>query len=568
MRSKLLLIATSIATTLVLGFHLYPGSGQMFDFHDQTLPARIAQFTGELQQGHIPPRIAPDFSFGLGYPVFTFYAPAAFFLTSALDLASFSVPDAIKLSFLLAIGTAFAGMYLFLRRFFDRGAAYLGAFVYVTIPYLAVDIFVRGNLGEVWFFALLPLVLWSMHQVNEVPRRWSIVVTTLLITALITVHNIFSLVCIPLLIIYGLVLQRRWLQMGMIGIAILIGSSFFLPIALETGTTYATEVATKTEYQDHFLCPSQLWDGIWGYGGSVPGCVEDGMSFKLGKLQVILAVFGTLLFLVSFPWRKIPRVTSAEWIFLGSFLIFGGSIFMTLELSRPIWDLFAPVLSLFQFPWRFLLLSMFGMAVMAAYGADRFPPFWSTIPIIVLAIALVVLNQKYFFKPPLSTEEFKQKYLSEEYIATEVAYRIPEYLPRTASYEEWISYWQNDDASQELRTQIESSGIRSSTEVTEPGRYLIQHHASGNWLILVDDSIVTPDEFDELGRPIITIPESATFPVPLTIQYQQTLIQQMGSIISLLSIGGLGLFAYAYTQRMKKETRQGVKNGVQSEIGA
>ncbi len=573
MKHKILIAALCFILTIVLGSQLLPFQGEMFDFHDQTLPARVQQFSQELANGHIPPRIAPDFSFGMGYPVFTFYAPTAFYLTSILDLIGFSVQDAIKVSFLLAIATAFCGMYLFLRRFFDQAAALTGSFVYVTIPYLAVDIFVRGNLGEVWFAALLPVTLWSMHMVDSLPRRWSIICTTLLISALFTVHNIFSMVAIPLVIIYAIVLSRRGLQLGMIGGAIIIGASFFLPIALETGQTYATEVATKTDFRDHFLCPGQLWDGVWGFGGSVPGCDADGMSFKLGKIQILLTIAGSILLLASFPFRRFPRYSSSEWIILGGFLLLIGSITMTLELSSVIWELFSPILALFQFPWRFLLLTMMGMAFVTAYGVNRIPFFWKLVPALMIGIALVLVNQKYFFKPPLSNDEFAQKYLSAEYIATEVAYRIPEYFPRTGSYDEWSSYWQNDEAATRLRQSsrtlltpadptietsdvLVSSGDLQSATVQVPGTYLINRHASGNWLILQDGTRIDVAEYDPLARPIIELTEDLSYPVEIEVRYQQTSVQLISTLISVLGLGLTIAGAYWYRNRSLTKTPQ------------
>src|SRR5206468_3841834 len=124
-----------------------------------------------LTHGQIPPRISPHMSFKMGYPVFTFYAPFAYWVSSALNLSGFDVADSLKLSFLIAIILGALGMYYFLRSFFGMVASIFGAALYACSPYVAVEIFVRGNLGEVWFLGLLPWTLYFYFHNSFRPSR-------------------------------------------------------------------------------------------------------------------------------------------------------------------------------------------------------------------------------------------------------------------------------------------------------------------------------------------------------------------------------------------------------------
>jgi uncharacterized membrane protein YfhO len=100
---------------IFLGKLLNPFEQKMFEFHDDTQAGRIQEFTLNLKHGQIPPRMAPNFSKGLTYPVFNFYAPFSYWLSSLLNLTFFSsVVLAMKASFLLALILSFILIWLFL----------------------------------------------------------------------------------------------------------------------------------------------------------------------------------------------------------------------------------------------------------------------------------------------------------------------------------------------------------------------------------------------------------------------------------------------------------------------
>src|SRR3989338_7158764 len=102
-----------------LGRNLNPFTSNMFTFHDESQPARVQQFTLNLTNFKIPPRIAPDFSFKLGFPVFNYYSPFSYWVTSAINLLGIAVAPALKISFLLTIIIGFIFMFKFANLYFD-----------------------------------------------------------------------------------------------------------------------------------------------------------------------------------------------------------------------------------------------------------------------------------------------------------------------------------------------------------------------------------------------------------------------------------------------------------------
>lgn len=550
-RQLLLIIGIGALLIGILIRNLNPFSDQMFDFHDQTQPGRIDQFVINIQNGIIPPRIAPEFSYNLGYPVFNFYAPFAYWVTSIPHLAGLSIAGSLKLSFALAIITAATGMFLLLRTFHAPAASLLGAGVYVTIPYMAAEIFVRGNLGEIWFLALLPWTVWILLHNDQKFSVPAFIASAAILSALFTVHNIMSLLSIVMVTCMILLLQHKIRGIVALVIALLLSSYFLLPAIIENTYTYARDVAVLTRYEEHFLCISQLWNSPWGYGGSTAGCEFDGMSFQMGKLQILLALAGGASFVFGLyqMYRKKKQIhtilTRQNILILSIALVTALSTFLTLYQSKPVWDLLRPVLSLFQFPWRFLPFIMFGIAFFSSYSLLFVPKKFQLVIATVLVMALTGINMKYFDKEPMTVQNFNQMYLSEEYIKTKIVYFVPEYLPRTASFTYWYHTLNTDTSElvQQTRNPVTPAGSESITVtenkpfeksfiVRKQGTYTLNIHYFPNWQIRINGKESTPGSFDKLGRPQIPLDAKDT----VSILYHQTPLQHTGNILSICGI--------------------------------
>lgn len=276
----------------------------LFDFHDDSQLSRVHEFVLNLKNGQIPPRIAPDYSYKLGFPIFNYYAPFAYWVAGSMAYLGLSEIFALKISFFLTVILAFIAMYFFLRNFFKFFPSLLGAAFYVTSTYFAVEIIIRGNLAECWYLALLPASLHFLTKNAKSKSKLIFVATAIILSFLITSHNVFSLISLFLFTIYLLFLPNKFKNCYSIFLALLIAGYFLLPSITELKLTQAVAQATLTRYQDHFLCAWQLWKSNgWHYGGSVPGCDGDQMSFQLGKIQTTIAIFGFILL----AWQTIIK---------------------------------------------------------------------------------------------------------------------------------------------------------------------------------------------------------------------------------------------------------------------
>ena len=551
-------ILTLILVVFFLGKNLMP-SNTMFEFHDETQGARVQEFTVNLQNGIVPPRVAPHFSFHMGYPVFNFYAPFSYWMTSSLHILGLDIADSLKVSFLLAITIAFMGMYAFLKLYFKFLPSVIGAVLYVASPWLAAEIFVRGNLGEVWFWGLLPLALYAIYEQDEYQSPVIFAATVFILSCILTVHNIFSLLFVPIAVIYIWITCNKLKSYVALGLALLFSSYFLLPAIAESSLTYAREVATMTKYSDHFLCINQLWSApYWGFGGSAPGCLNDGMAFMIGKAQIILGILGMGLFVLQILYRiyRSKNITKKEngnnspiGIYTAVLVMTIGSLFLITYPSQTIWELFKPILSLFQFPWRFLFFLVFGFSFFSTFIMNKFKFKGAMIVISVIGLyVLISTSNKYFYKQTISKSEYNAKYLNEQYIRNTVAYKIPEYLPKTANYKVWRQFENKDIYSNAIIRTIDGheavtqqNDLYNKVGQTSSEKFLLNIHYVPFWEIRINNQIYKPTSFDSLGRPqISTLPGKKT----VEITYKQTPIEVAGNVITIITFFLVMLLLY------------------------
>src|SRR3989338_1991950 len=131
------LITVSFLVLYLVWPSMNPFDSRMFEFHDETQVGRIESMVISLKALKLPPRLAPEYSFNLGFPVFNFYAPAAYWITGIIAVMGVSSILAVKLSFMIAVVCAFLALYYLCSRFFDHYSSLLGASVYVTSTYFA-----------------------------------------------------------------------------------------------------------------------------------------------------------------------------------------------------------------------------------------------------------------------------------------------------------------------------------------------------------------------------------------------------------------------------------------------
>jgi len=209
----------------------------------------------------------------------------------------------------------------------------------------------------------------------------------------------------------------------------LVSAFYTLPAVFEMKYT---DVISQTmggfAYFNHFVCPSQFWNSIWGFGGSTKGCL-DGLSFRLGKsnlLFVLLAIIGgAILYLTK-------RYKERLFLFCFSLFMLGFSLFMTTNFSAFIWHSVS-VMSFIQFPWRFLEFTGLAMAILIGFLVS-FVGYEKNKKIKIISLLIIIggtlfLNAK-LFKPQLYDARTSSSYTSQAALRFSISKITNEYMPK------------------------------------------------------------------------------------------------------------------------------------------
>ncbi|MBI2310429.1 hypothetical protein HYU90_01195 [Candidatus Collierbacteria bacterium] len=387
--------------SLVVGWQLLrPG---FYAMHDDLQVMRLFEMNRCFENGQIPCRWAPDLGQNYGQPLFNYYSAFPYYLGEAVHLVGFSFINTVKLLFLLSLFLSGIFIYLFSKEFLKENSALVVAIAYMTVPYHAVDIFVRGALSESWGLTLVPLVLYTVIRVCKQPKDSNAIKLSLALAALIATHNITLLISTPLILIFGLFFfaqsDDKMKQTRFIIPSVLLGvglSAFFLlPVLLEQ-----TFIQTKfliTDYFDfraHFTTIGQLFTKLtWGYGPSRFNSFQypQTLSFFIGIIQIVSISIAPLMLWIKRRDRKLFP------LFLITFILSLLTLFMTHSRSVFIWDSL-DALKFVQFPWRFLGPTALLTSVLIGFCLDSLSlteerQRWATSLLIAFMIAV---NFSYF----------------------------------------------------------------------------------------------------------------------------------------------------------------------------
>lgn len=290
-----------------------------------------------------------------------------------------------------------------------------------------------------------------------------------------------------------------------------LSAFFYLPALALKGNTIVDDllVVNLANYNLHFVYPIQLWNWPWGFGGSAPG-LSDGISFKIGKLHVLLSL---LVFLFALTGLKKPfSFNKLIAIFISCALIF--SAFMSTYLSKPIWDILTP-LAYLQFPWRFLTLTIFFASLLAgAFIYFLRLPILKLALIPILVILLLIPNLKLFQPQKYRTLLTDTAATSKDTIGWDISNTSFEYLPKGVELyrnnlgANQVKITKNEIPSEKIEivqgkgvvNVISQSPARLELEanITEPAKLKANISNFPGWKVEVDHKETTIDDNNKL----------------------------------------------------------------------
>jgi len=381
------LIVLSVIAVLAL---VHSGLPITHDGQDHV--ARIASFYQNLTDGNIIPRWAANLNWGYGHPILEFLYPLPSYIASIFHSIGFSLVDSVKVVEGLGMILSLFFMFFWLKQFLGREAALLGAFLYTYAPYRFVDLYVRGDIGENLAFAFVPLVLYFVFKLYKKPELKYSLLGAFSLAFLILAHNAIALITVPFIGVYALILvyhskNRKPLLISLSSLLIFgfTLSAFFWAPALLEGKYTLRNIVTKGDYLDSFVNFKALIYGPWSYGGS------GVFTQQLGIVQWLALILSPAI-AVMLWFKKDKNYLLVVACLLYTLL----AIFLMLPISNFLWARIM-MLQNFQFPWRFLAITVLGASALAALAIYSLPKKLRLACVLVL-IVLVLFFEKDYLK--------------------------------------------------------------------------------------------------------------------------------------------------------------------------
>ncbi len=323
----------------------------------------LKNFSAQLAQGDLYPRWLMDMNHGAGSPVFYFYAPLPFFITSIPALLF----SAGKLTVQLAWGEwlliAFSGLafYHYARRRYSIGVAWCGAALYMLLPYhFEIDLWRRQDIGELANYIWMPLILYYTEKMFDGRRAFAGLALSyaLMMMSHLPSGLLFS-ICIGSYVIVLLWARHTWRYLphfvGAIAVGILLAGIYWVPALFSE--QYVRSEKLWTPYFDfhHWFFP--INEAPHHDAGS------HAFANRLFTLIGISTAIFAVCWLPAFRWRE----TVGTKKLIGCLVLIGIAWFFMSSWSTFVWES-APELWKVQFPWRIAMVVDLAAAIAALHA--------------------------------------------------------------------------------------------------------------------------------------------------------------------------------------------------------
>lgn len=571
------IIAVFILCFWAVAALLHPG---FFPMHDDEQIARLYDLDVTVKAGQIPPRWMQHLGFGYGFPLFIFYPPFIYYLGDIFHTLGFSLITSTKI--VMAMGFFLSGffMYLWVKNRFSIFAGIIAAVLYIYAPYHALDLYVRGDVAEFFSFVWIPAIFWSIDRITAQIMRMPIqekgslrvkyfflfdkrvsmyiMLSSIFFLFLIITHNLIALAFLPFLGAYLLCLllinKGKWKQLFVsysfffvLGIG--LSAFFWLPALAEKQYTLVDTILTGelASYKLHFVYLRQFWNSPWGYGGSVPGPM-DGLSFQIGKVQLIVSGIGLIFSIITLFFNKKKSPLSMPLLMVG---MFSFSLFMASFYSEKVWNIIPPLWYM-QFPWRFLLFATVFSSFLGGYFVyfiqKRFGNIFAGILVFIL-VSISIFSVISYFQPAKYLTVTDENYTSIQDLEWRVSRMSYEYVPKgvatryTDVHTTVLAIDQNNLPSQPISIMKGNAVVSIVTNKPQTKQFSIQNATNTllqvntfsfpGWKVYVDNKATRFYDNNRL--------KLITFPVPngnhtVQVTFEQTPIERLANSISLVTI--------------------------------
>lgn len=344
---------------------------------------RIEGIKASLLEGQFPNRVSLYWNKGYGYASAVLYGEVLLYVPALLRILGFSVQGAYKV-YVAAVNmaTTLTTYGCFERILKNKKAALLGSIAYVLAPYRLVCIYMRAAVGEYTAMLFFPLLFYGLYQIyrstEEVTPQKGWLPLLVGYTGLIQSHVIS---CVIVTIFAGLfclvflkrtLCIRRLVQLAKAAAGvILINFWFLLPFVDYYGHGYARSPwisYTPSRMGAHGVFLSQMLTLFQdGYGPSYTVMEGAGVpgerNYALGCVLMVVFFYVCLRLYRGREKTELIRIGDCSLIF-GLLAAFMSTLWFPWDGIQQMNGIFRMITCNLQFPWRFLGISSFFLAVL------------------------------------------------------------------------------------------------------------------------------------------------------------------------------------------------------------
>lgn len=497
-----------------------------FESHDgEWMVIRFTAFHQALVSGQIPVRFVDRLNNNYGYPVVNFLYPLPFYFAEFPKIIGLGFVDSIK--FIFVASTIFSSILMFfaLREKFSNTASVVGSVIYLYSPYRFVDLYVRGSLGESVAFAIIPLCLFSIFKIKK--QKIYLPILSISTALLITSHNVFALLFIPLFISISSIFNKENIKEILLSfvLGVLITTFFWFPAIFDIKYVKFSQIKIS-DISDHLISFEKLIIPRWGYGPNPNS--DNSVSTQIGVINLFIFIATIFLIIKSKKKNKLIILLAVFFIVI--------AVLMT-NFSKFFWEK-VPLVDIIQFPWRMLSIEVFISSIFAAYIIDNFRKK-AVLSLTLITFSIIILLP---YTKPISFINRGDGYYSTNESTTTVRDEympiwVKEKLPQRASAKIEADY-----PAKIIESDIKPAKYKIKLNLEKPSKVLVNTIFFPGWRIK-SNGIEIPFEITEPhGFMIFSLPKGNH---DVIIKYSRTPIHAASELISLFATIVTGVYFYS-----------------------
>ena len=313
-------------------------------------------FHDAISNGHLYPGWLAESNSGYGDPSFRFYPPALYYVLSAARALFGNWYEATLAVFALLSITGGLGMYFWANSFLRDSRAVWVGFFYALAPYHVNQLYQAVMLAEWAAAAVLPFCFAMVERVCDRGKPRDVAGLALAYGIVIYTHLPLAIIGSLALLVYTLARiggPNKMAKLAKLTTGVALGLAaaalYWVTMVFELRWIAVNDVdpLASVDYRLNFLLSTFSPDNlnVWW--------------MNILTLMTLFLCAPALLLLFRRDAASLRRLARPA-ILLTAF-----ASFMSLPLSRPIWNVFPPLQET-QFPWRWLIVVSMGASIVAA----------------------------------------------------------------------------------------------------------------------------------------------------------------------------------------------------------